>query len=84
MATIIEGQPDVSTTHKKVQTIVMTNGILIYILDELPESEFAIQCFINGVEVTFTLDGVNLTITEYTAGTIETGWDLKVYYFKVV
>ena len=83
MATIIEGgSSSLLDNEKKLQTILMINGILDYVLDELPETNFEVQCFINGIEVNFTLTGTDLHIDEYTAGTIETDWELKVYYFK--
>ena len=73
---------EAALASKEKQTISMSAGVLNYTLDEVPDDDYEVQCFINGVEVNFTLDGVNLVITEYTAGTIEESWELKVYYFK--
>lgn len=67
--------------QKKVKNISMLSGVVTYALDELPLASEVIQCFINGLEVDFTRSGVNVTITHYTPGTIEAGWELKIYYF---
>lgn len=57
----------------------MQAGVLTYVLPSLPP-ENALQVFINGVQVSATVDGVNLTITGYSAGEIESDDELKVYY----
>lgn len=57
----------------------MQAGILTYILPTLPVSDNLIV-FINGVAVSYTVDGVNLTITEYTAGMIDDTDELTVWY----
>lgn len=58
---------------------IMSAGILNYILPALPANN-NLLVFINGVAVTYTVDGVNLTITEYTAGTIDDTDELVVWY----
>ena len=72
------------STQKKVKRFNMTAGQLTYVLSELTSDDDEIQCFVNGIEVTFTRSGVNITITTYTAGTIENGWELSVYYFIIL
>jgi hypothetical protein len=57
----------------------MQAGVLTYVLPSLPP-ENALQVFINGVQVSAVVDGVNLTITGYSAGEIENDDELKVYY----
>lgn len=58
---------------------IMSVGILNYILPALPANN-NLLVFINGVAVSYTVDGVNLTITEYTAGTIDDTDELVVWY----
>ena len=57
----------------------MQAGVLTYVLPSMPP-ENALQVFINGVQVSAAVDGVNLTITGYSAGEIESDDELKVYY----
>ena len=57
-------------------------GILAYTLTELPNPNYAIETKINGIGVAFSLVGVNLTITKYSAGDIDAGMTLEVFYFK--
>lgn len=57
----------------------MQAGVLTYILPTLPVNDNLIV-FINGVAVSYTVDGVNLTITEYTAGSIDNTDELVVWY----
>ena len=57
----------------------MEAGVLTYILPALPVSNNLIV-FVNGVAVTYNVDGVNLTITSYTPGTIDATDDLEVWY----
>ena len=59
--------------------ITMQPGVLTYVLPWLPQVD-AMQVFINGVLVEFVVDGVNLTITSYSAGEIEVDDELIVYY----
>jgi hypothetical protein len=66
---------------QKAYVTTMTAGVATYTLPELPAPDSAVQCFINGVDVNYTLVGVNLTITEYQAGEIEADDELKVMYF---
>lgn len=56
----------------------MTQGILTYTLPSIPPSGF--MAFINGIQTNCTLDGVNLTITDYTAGEIESTDLLTVFF----
>lgn len=54
-------------------------GVVLYTLPELPYG--AIQVKVNGVEVTHTLAGVNVTITEYSPGSMESTDELTFHYF---
>lgn len=56
----------------------MNAGILNYILPSIPPSGFV--AFVNGIQTNCTVDGVNLTITDYTAGEIE-DTDLLTVFF---
>jgi hypothetical protein len=58
---------------------MMQAGILTYVLPTLPVNNNLIV-FINGVSVSYIVVGVNLTITEYTAGTIDNTDALEVWY----
>lgn len=58
---------------------LMQAGVLNYTLNSFPP-ENGVQVFINGVQVSAAVDGVNLTITGYSAGEIESDDELKVYY----
>jgi hypothetical protein len=65
------------TTPNRFQ-LMMTAGVVDYVLPALPNGAIEVQ--INGVGVNYTLSGVNLHITEYNAGTIESTDELTVYY----
>lgn len=56
-----------------------TAGVLTYSLPDIPPLK-GTSVYINGVEITHTVDGVNLTITGYTAGEIDDTDELRVYY----
>ena len=56
----------------------MDAGVLDYALPAVPVGAIEVQ--INGVGVNYTLAGVNLHITEYTAGMIDASDELTVYY----
>lgn len=58
---------------------LMQAGILTYSLPDIPPQN-GVSAFINGIQVTQTVDGVNMTITGYTAGEIDDTDELKVYY----
>lgn len=58
---------------------VMQAGVLTYVLPSVPP-ENGVQVFINGLQVSAVVNGVNLTITGYSAGEIESDDVLKVYY----
>ena len=58
----------------------MTAGVLAYVLPELPIAGSVIAATINGVRVAASLDGVNVTITEYTAGEIDDSDELLINY----
>ena len=74
---IIKGDAGPSGALQKYQ-IPMQAGVLVYPLPAIPAG--VTLAFINGVEVSYTLSGVNLTITEYTAGSIESDDVLTVYF----
>jgi len=59
--------------------VLMQAGVLTYSLPDIPPQN-GISAFINGIQVAQTVDGVNLTITGYTAGEIDDTDELKVYY----
>ncbi len=73
-----QGDPGAQTTPKYYQTF-MSDGVASYVLPELPLGVVDVK--INGVSVNHTLVGVNLTITEYSAGTIESDDEMRVLYF---
>lgn len=54
-------------------------GVVTYSLPELPYG--TIQVSMNGVQIAHTLSGVNVTITEYSPGTIEATDELTFHYF---
>ncbi len=54
-------------------------GVVAYTLPELPYG--AIQVTVNGVTSAHILSGVNVTITEYSPGSMEDTDDLIFYYF---
>jgi hypothetical protein len=58
----------------------MEPGRLIYVLPELPTPETEIMVLVNGLGVAHALDGVNLAITEYSAGFVEATDLLEVFY----
>lgn len=57
----------------------MTAGVLTYVLPSIPVNGSVIA-LINGLAVDTLIDNVNLKITGYTAGEIESDDELKVYY----
>lgn len=65
----------------KEYNTVMQAGVLSYVLPELPRAGTAVVTYINGIKVGASVDGVNLTITEYSAGTIDDTDELSVQYF---
>jgi hypothetical protein len=58
---------------------IMQSGVLTYTLPSFPAPNSTLA-FINGVQVSHIVSGVNLTITGYTAGEIEDDDELKIYY----
>lgn len=58
---------------------LMQAGVLTYSLPDIPPLN-GVSAFINGVQVSHTVSGVNLTITGYTAGEIDDTDELKIYY----
>lgn len=67
---------------KKKYEVILNAGQLLVTIPELPVGSHEVTAEVNGIQIEFTLVGVNFTITEYTSGTIESGWNLKIYYFK--
>lgn len=67
---------------KKLHQVTLTAGQLTTTLPELPAATYEVVAEVNGLNINFTLVGVNFTIIEYTSGTIEDGMVLKIYYFK--
>lgn len=61
---------------------VMNAGVVLYVLPFVPKGDIDVE--INGISVSFDLNGVNLTITEYTPGTIEADDILTVLYTDTV
>lgn len=57
---------------------LMDAGVLSYTLPALPKG--VVMVFVNGVQVGVVVDGVNVTITEYTAGSIEGDDELTIFY----
>lgn len=62
------------------EEIQMINYERSYLLSWLP-NDTAIQAFVNGIEVDFTLLANMITITTYSAGDIADSDVLKVYYY---
>jgi hypothetical protein len=66
-----------SSTPNRFQRM-MQAGVVDYVIPAVPNGAVEVQ--VNGVGVNYTLDGVNLHITEYTPGTIDDSDELTVYY----
>lgn len=57
----------------------MRAGVLTYVLPSIPPYN-SVMAFMNGLEVSYTLSGAELTITEYSANEIENTDLLTVFY----
>ena len=68
----------VQTTPNRFQR-TMDTGVVDYVLPSVPNGAIEVQ--INGVGVNYTLTGVNLHITEYSAGSIDNTDELTVYFY---
>ena len=78
----VQGPPGLATVSKSElrYSANMVAGVLRYTLTSLPTTVDSTAAYINGVQVEHTVDGVNLTITGYTAGEIDDTDELRVYY----
>ena len=63
------------------ENIILTNGQTVFTLSYVPDTEYPIKVFVNGVGVKFTINNNQITITEYSAGTIDAGWEVDCYYY---
>ena len=70
-----------ATTKLKLFKTLMTAGVVLYTLPELPDSTQEVFATMNGQMINFTRVGVNFTVTSYAAGDIENDDELKVFYF---
>lgn len=54
-------------------------GVLTYVI---PQDMITLSplVFVNGVQTNYTLDGVHLTLTDYTAGEIDSADEITFYY----
>lgn len=57
----------------------MQAGVLTYVLPRIPPQN-SVMAFMNGLEVSCTLNGAELTITDYSANEIESTDLLTVFY----